>query len=262
MVKDSTEFAGKWGIILGGSSGLGLASAKKLAKHGMNLILIHRDRKSDMNKIQDVFMELRKFVRVESFNTDALNSEKMQRIIEDIKEITGKNTIYLLLHSIAKGNLKKSIGEHALQTSDFNLTIDAMGVNYYTWVKHILQNGLFSNKARAIAFTSEGSSKVHEYYAAVSAAKSALESISRSLALELAPFGITSNCIMAGTCDTKAFRAIPNSEELEMWSIKRNPYNRLTLPSEVADALYLLCKKEADWINGVVLKVNGGEHLR
>jgi NAD(P)-dependent dehydrogenase (short-subunit alcohol dehydrogenase family) len=43
---------------------------------------------------------------------------------------------------------------------------------------------------------------------------------------------------------------------------KRNPFGRLTEPEDVANAVYLLCKTEADWINGTILKVDGGESLR
>jgi enoyl-[acyl-carrier protein] reductase I len=257
------EFEGKWGIILGGSSGLGLAAAKKLSSHGMNLIIIHRDRKSSMEEIEKSFIEIRKKVKLDSFNFDALNTIKMKSMIQEIKEITGEKSIHLLLHSIAKGNLKPIVKENkGLLGSDFNLTIQSMGISYYDWVMEALNNDLFSTKARVVAFTSEGSSRVHHNYAAVSAAKASLESISRSLALELAPFSITSNCIMSGTSDTQAFRAIPNHEELKEWSIKRNPYHRLTNPEDVGNALYLLCKKEANWINGTILQVDGGEHLR
>lgn len=257
------DLSGKWGIIIGGSSGLGLATAKKLSEHGMNLIIIHRDRKSDMEQINSAFDLLRTKVKVKNFNVDALNSAKREALLDTLEDICGKQSIYLLLHSIAKGNLKVIDKEkNSLTSEDFALTIHAMGVNYYEWVMDLLKRNLFLPKARTIAFTSEGSSKVHPYYAAVSAAKATIESISRSLALELAPYGITSNCVMAGTTDTRAFRMIPNNEELEEWSKQRNPNKRLTKPKEVADAVYLLCRSEADWINGIVLQVDGGEHLR
>ncbi len=66
---------------------------------------------------------------------------------------------------------------------------------------------------------------------------------------------------MAGVTDTESLRMIPGSEELKKHSIKRNPFNRLTLPKDVANVVYLLSKDEASWINGELIKVNGGEHL-
>ncbi|MEQ8240497.1 MAG: SDR family oxidoreductase [Cyclobacteriaceae bacterium] len=54
---------------------------------------------------------------------------------------------------------------------------------------------------------------------------------------------------------------IPNSDKLIKESIERNPYKRLTTPEDVANVVYLLCKPEADWINGTLIHVDGGEHL-
>ena len=96
----------------------------------------------------------------------------------------------------------------------------------------------------------------------VSAAKVTLEAITRSIALEFAPFGIRANCIQAGITDTASLRMIPGSDQLKEHAIKRNPFNRLTLPEDVANAVYLLSKDEAAWINGTILKVDGGENLR
>ncbi len=120
----------------------------------------------------------------------------------------------------------------------------------------------FSDKARNIAFTSEGNTKVWPGYAAVSAAKAVLEALMRNMAMELAPLGITTNCIQAGTTKTPSFLIIPGSNELAAMAKKRNPFNRLTTPEDVANAVYLLCKKEAGWINGTIVKVDGGESLR
>ena len=69
------------------------------------------------------------------------------------------------------------------------------------------------------------------------------------------------NCIQAGVTDTRSLRMIPGSEQIKTHAIKRNPFGRLTEKEDVANVVYLLCKKEAIWINGCVLPVDGGEHL-
>jgi len=78
----------------------------------------------------------------------------------------------------------------------------------------------------------------------------------------LAPMEITTNCIQAGTTETPSFMVIPGSDELAEAAKKRNPFNRLTQPEDVANVVFLLCNKEADWMNGTILKVDGGESLR
>ncbi|MEX0362153.1 MAG: SDR family oxidoreductase, partial [Allomuricauda sp.] len=122
----------------------------------------------------------------------------------------------------------------------FQLTMDAMAISLYDWVKVLHQSQLFDQDVRVIAFTSEGSTRALRNYAAVGAAKAALEAITRNIALEFAPFGIKANCIQAGVTDTPSLRLIPNSEKLIQASIRRNPNQRLTTPKDVANVAYLL----------------------
>jgi enoyl-[acyl-carrier protein] reductase III len=264
MVKEFKDL-NYWGLILGGSSGLGLATAKKLAKHGMNIIIIHRDRKAEIPEIQEAFDEIKESgVLLESFNVDAVQKDKRAFLIEQITEILGKDgKIRTLVHSIAKGNLKPLTGKGpVLENLDFQLTIDAMALSLFDWTEAIYQSNLFAKDARVLSFTSEGNKKAWENYAAVSAAKAALEAITRSMALEFAPYGIRANCIQAGITVTRSFQMIPGNETLRMHAQKHNPFKRLTVPDDVANVVYLLSKDEASWITGSIIPVNGGEHLK
>lgn len=254
-----------WALILGGSSGLGLATARKLAKHGMNIIIIHRDRREQLKDIEEVFEDIRNCdVRLESYNVDAVQKEKRDFLIKEITDILGeKGKIRTLVHSIAKGNLKPMTGEGpVLENIDFQITLDAMALSLFDWTEAVFQAKLFAKDARVISFTSEGNQKAWANYAAVSVAKVALESITRSMALEFAPFGIRANCIQAGVTVTRSFQMIPGSETLREHALKHNPFKRLTVPNDVANVVYLLSKDEASWITGTIIPVNGGEHLK
>ena len=256
----------KWVLILGGSSGLGLATAKKMASHGYHIIIVHRDRKIDLEQINKHFQEITlSGVKLLNFNIDATNPDKRRQTIDEIKttlSTTGK--IKMLVHSIAKGSLKPMVSneETTLNHQDIEITLNAMALSLYDWTKEVFEANLFDEDARIVAFTSEGSSKAWEGYAAVSAAKATLEALTRSIALEYALKGIKANCIQAGTTETKAFQMIPNSEVLKKSALERNPNKRLTTPEDVANAVYLLSTDEAKWITGTVIKVDGGESLR
>ncbi|KQC29065.1 SDR family oxidoreductase [Flagellimonas eckloniae] len=254
----------EWALILGGSSGLGLATAKKLAKEGFHILIVHRDRKSDLETIQKDFEEIAVKSILHSFNQDATNPVKRNELIQEVKELIGIDKIRVLVHSIAKGNLKPMQGESdkILSNQDFHLTIDAMAISLYDWVDTLVEEKLFAEDARVIAFTSEGNSKAWKNYAAVSAAKAALEAITRNIALEFAQVGIKANCIQAGVTDTRSLQMIPNSDILKKEALKRSPNNRLTTPEDVANVVYLLTREEAKWITGTVLKVDGGESLQ
>lgn len=262
MVKEFGEH-GYWALVLGGSSGLGLASAKKLAAHGMNICIVHRNSRIEMEEVSSHFAEIKAMdVDVATFNIDVTSSDKRAAMLEDLNEIIKPQyKIRCLIHSIAKGSLKPMMAEDdaTLGNDDFLITMQNMAFSLYEWTATVYKAGLFASDARVISFTSEGSKKAMKHYAAVSAAKAAVEAISRNIALEFAPYGIRSNCIQAGITDTRSLRMIPGSAELIEHSLKRNPFKRLTLPEDVANVVYLLCKDEAAWINGTVISVDGGE---
>ncbi len=262
------EFKGnkEWAIILGGSSGLGLATAKKLALHGLNLCIVYRARRSTLPDIENEFEQIisNNDIQLIHFNADVIKEEKRREIIHALMNKLGEEgKVKVLVHSIAKGNLKPmhSADSPELKNDDFHLTIENMAISLYDWTKSIFEQKIFSADARIISFTSEGNKKAWSSYGAVSAAKVVLESITRNIALEFAPHGIRANCIEAGTTDTASLRMIPGSEQLKKHALQRNPFKRLTRPEDVANAVYLLTKDEAKWITGATIPVNGGEHL-
>lgn len=264
-------------LILGGSSGLGLATAKKLARQGYDIIIVHRDRKCDLKEITSHFENITlSGSRLCALNADATNPDKRIQMLGDIEAFLDEGNaqrIRVLVHSIAKGNLKMMRPEvmpgtasqentRTLSNDDLQLTLNAMALSLYDWTKMLVEAELFADDTRIISFTSEGSTKAWPGYAAVSAAKATLESLTRSIALEFATLGIKANCIQAGTTDTRSFQMIPGHETLKKNALERNPNKRLTRPEDVANAAYLLTTREAEWITGTVIKVDGGESLR
>lgn len=301
-----------WALILGASSGFGLATAQKLAGEGYNLFLVHRDRKGAMKNIQPAFDQLASCGhKVVTVNANALDGDVRKALIQQLREALGtQGRVSLMLHSIALGNLKLLVPEkqpqadslkqlaqalnladeqlsqavdalfaqghdalaslasapeypqHALlDEEDFAQTIEAMGTGLLSWARDVLQAGLFAPDARVLGLTSEGNSIAWKGYAAVAAAKSALESVARAMAVELAPYGVRTNIVQAGVSDTAALRAIPGNRQMVAQARGRNPFRRLTTPAEVADVIYLLGRPEARWINGEIIRVDGGEHI-
>ena len=141
------------------------------------------------------------------------------------------------------------------------MTADVMAHSMVYWVRDLFHAGLFGNGSRLFAMTSEGAAKVVPTYGPVSAAKAALESHVRQLALELIPHGITVNAIRAGVADTRASRAIPGHQELFEFARERNPGGRLTVPEDVAQAIVALASPRLYWMTGNTIGVDGGEMM-
>ena len=103
-----------WALILGGSSGFGLATAKKLSLHGMNICIVHRDRRGAMKRLELEYQEIRDTgVQVLTYNVNALSPEGVQETLDGLQASLGADgRVRMLLHSIAYGNLKLLSQEH------------------------------------------------------------------------------------------------------------------------------------------------------
>jgi enoyl-[acyl-carrier-protein] reductase (NADH) len=165
------------------------------------------------------------------------------------------------MHSLAFGTLKPYIGDDVLTQKNIDMTLDVMAHSLVYWVQDVVTAGLMGRGGRVFSMTSSGSTRVIRSYGAVSAAKCALESHTRQLALELAPLGITVNALRGGVTDTPAARKIPDSDRLFADAARRNPYGRLTRPEDVAKAVVALCSPGTDWVTGNVINVDGGEEV-
>jgi enoyl-[acyl-carrier protein] reductase III len=265
---NNKQFSGSWAIILGGSSGFGLAAVEKLAAHGMNIALLYREMAATERSLKEKLSELAKTCEVQilPFNINALDEAVRTSFIEQFTAVAGKQSVRLLLHSIARGNLKPLfVPEEELQAlsiDDIQLTTYAMATSILDWARGLLSAELFQSDARIIGLTSEGAHKYWEGYAAVSIAKSSLESLNTYMAVELSKHGLKTNVIQAGITESPSLMRIPDSEKLVQYAKDRNPLGRITKPTDVANVIYLLCTDEAAWINGSLIHVDGGEHCR
>ncbi|WKZ56991.1 MAG: SDR family oxidoreductase [Bdellovibrionota bacterium] len=260
---------GLWALILGGSSGFGLASAFELAKAGFGVCVVHRDRKGAMARIDPQFEAIRAIAcEFRAFNTDALDPQCRAKLISEILETAGRKSIRTLLHSVAFGSLKPvappTRGDQdakLLDDEELLLTVNAMGTSLLSWTRDLFKAELFAEDARVLGLTSEGNEIAWRGYAAVSTAKAALEAVSRSIAVEYGQHGIRSNIIQPGVTDTPALRLIPGHEQLMERAKAKNPLGRLTSVEDVAKVVRFLSSDDASWINGSLIRADGGERI-
>jgi enoyl-[acyl-carrier protein] reductase III len=255
-----------WALILGSSSGFGGATAIELARQGMSILGVHFDRAATMPNVKQILQEIKAAgSKVLFFNVNAADSQRRNETLDVIsKEFSSDPaaSVRVVLHSLAFGTLRPYVSdnpEEMITQAQMEMTLDVMANSLVYWVQGLLQRKLIRRGARIFAMTSSGGHTVMPSYGAVSAAKAALESHVRQLAMELGRMGITANSIMAGVTDTPALRKIPGGLRLLKAADYKNPAGRTTTPSDVAKAIALLSDERSQWISGNVIKVDGGE---
>ncbi len=264
----SPSLANRWALVLGASSGFGASTALELARSGMNILGIHLDTRATLANAHTVAEEIRGLGREALFfNVNAADPRKRASVVDSVEERLREEEhpyVRVMLHSLAFGTLKPFLPpqpEEALTQAQMEMTLDVMAHSLVYWVQDLYYRGLLARGSRVFAMTSAGASRVFPGYGAVSAAKAALESHIRQLALEMGRQGITVVGIQAGVTDTPALRKIPGHEKLLELARASNPGGRTTTTEDVARAIALLSDDRAGWINGSVVAVDGGEDI-
>jgi enoyl-[acyl-carrier protein] reductase III len=269
-----TDDRERWALILGASSGMGEATSVALARAGYNIAGIHLDFRAGLQHVEDVKKRISDTGREALFiNMNAADDEKRAAALdrlgarfEESRKAGRKPYVRVVMHSLAFGSLVPFIADdpkEAVDRKKMEMTLDVMANSLVYWVQDLQRGGFFDKGSKIYAMTSEGSSKSIPSYGVVSAAKAALESHCRQLAMEFARrgTGVSVNAIRAGVTDTPALRKIPEAARMVEVTLARNPHGRLTTTEDVAEAIVRLSESDSDWISGNVIGVDGAEFV-
>lgn len=268
MSEQRTFSAPQWAIVLGVSSGIGAGVALGLAQAGYHIFGVHLDMAERQSEIDSLKKQLEQVgsnhgIQVIFQNTNAASESAQTDLIKQLTDIAGQQSVAVLVHSLAFGSLRpfvKTLDEpDVVLRKQMDMTFTVMAHSLVYWTQAVVDAQLFSPAAKIFALTSAGSSKVTRGYGAVSAAKCALESHVRQLALELAPLNIAVNAIRAGVTDTPAMRKIPGAQKLIEHTKLTNPFHRLTQPSDIAQVIVALLSMPGSWVTGNVIGADGAE---
>ncbi|MDQ1265338.1 MAG: enoyl-[acyl-carrier protein] reductase [Bacteroidota bacterium] len=258
----------QYALILGVSSGFGAATALELARQGLNIYGVHLDLGNGRARAEGIRKEIESYgVKAKFFNTNAADDIRRSEVLGEIRKDMESGEcegIKALIHSLAFGAIKPFIDENPdnrINRKNLDMTIDVMANSLVYWVQDVFLSKMFVENSRIIALSSVGSRRVMIAYGAMSAAKAAIESHVRQLAVELAKYKITVNALCPGVTDTPAAQKIPGFVQMLGFAKKHNPFKRNTQPEDVAKTISLLMDEKSYFITGYVIGADGGESL-
>ena len=250
MSQDLFALTGKVALITGSSQGLGWEMAKALAEAGAVAVLNGRDEA----RLSAGVAELERLgLRAEAAAFDVLDEAGARAAVDRIAERHGRLDI---LVSNAGVQHRRTLGEW--QMADWRrvlaTNLDACFVLAQAAARHMVP----ARAGRIIFTTSMVALLARPTIAAYVAAKAGLAGLTRALAAELGPQGVTCNAIAPGYFETEMNKALIENETFNKWVVGRVPLARWGRPRELAGAVVFLASEAGSYVNGHQLVVDGG----
>ncbi|MCD0487122.1 SDR family oxidoreductase [Pedobacter sp. MC2016-14] len=243
----STQIA----IVTGGGAGLGLAITKKLVEQGIQVLAIGRNEEK-LKAAANEFGELCSY-RV----ADLQDLSAIPALIDEIKENYGK--IDILVNN-AGINMKKAFVE--VTDEDFSSVIQTNLSSVFAVSREVVKHMLVAGKGSIVNISSMAAQYGIPKVIAYSAAKTAIEGMTRAMATELSPLGIRINCVAPGFIKTAmSAKALDADPERKNKVFSRTPMGKMGEPEDVAEAVYFFCSQASKYVTGVVMPVDGGNSI-
>ncbi|MFD2034782.1 SDR family NAD(P)-dependent oxidoreductase [Belliella marina] len=241
----------KVAIVTGGGSGLGLATSQKFVNEGIKTIIIGRDPK----KLENAKKELGELAFPISF--DLSNLAKIPELIDGIKKEFGK--IDILVNN-AGINMKKNFLE--VSDEDFFHVINTNVFSVFAISREVSKVMVEQGNGSIIMISSMAAKYGIPKVIAYTAAKTAIEGMTKAMAVELSPLGIRVNCVAPGFIFTAmSSKALDADPERKNKVLGRTPMGKLGIPADVAEAVYYFATSSSDYVTGTSLAVDGGNSI-
>jgi NAD(P)-dependent dehydrogenase (short-subunit alcohol dehydrogenase family) len=241
----------KVAIVTGGGSGIGLAIAEKFVAAGIATIIIGRNEK----KLQDAVLKLG--VLAEAIPYDVTDLASVPAVIKTIVEKHG--TIDILVNN-AGINMKKNFTE--VTDEEFQNILLTNVTAVFTISREVSKYMIEKGCGSIINISSMASQYGLPKVIAYSASKSAIEGMTRAMAVELSPLGLRVNCIAPGFIKTDmSAKALDSDPERKNKVLSRTPMGYLGMPADIGEAALFLATDASKYITGIVLPVDGGNSI-
>ncbi len=245
---------GKTAVITGSGRGIGRGIALALAAQGCNIAVNYVRKREEAEQTAGEIRALG--VRAAVIKANVGKEEEVRQLVDDAAAELGGVDIFI---GNAASGVLKPLSEIDAKAWDWTLNINARSILFgaQAAVPYMRQRGW----GRILTITSIGSRRVFPEYGVVGVSKAAIETVTRYLAVELAPANIICNCISPGVVVTGALDFFPRRDAMIAHAVKHTPAGRIATPEDVGAVAAWLCSDAAAMIVGQTIEVDGGYSL-
>ncbi len=243
------NFENKTAVITGGSRGIGLAIAKKLASQGANIAILYVGSESEGIAAKEALAEYN--TEVEQYFCDVSDFNASKEVVDKVIEDFGGIDILVNNAGITRDKLVLNMDE-----KDFDAVIGVNLKGTFNMIKHTYKHFMKKRYGRIVSTSSVVGIMGNAGQANYSASKAGIIGMTKSVAKELAGRGVTVNAVAPGYIGTDMTNAL--SDKVKDAMKAQIPAKRIGTPEDVANVVAFLCSDDAAYVTGEVIKVDGG----
>jgi 3-oxoacyl-[acyl-carrier protein] reductase len=245
-IKDS-GLTGAVAIVTGGSGGIGRAIVSMLASAGMDITFTYRQNSTASTASTSTASS----GKVSSECVDIRDSAACAALAEKVFERTGRIDLLVNNAGVIRDNPLTALEDH-----DVRVVIETNVIGAFNMTRAVAPFMVSQRRGKIINISSVAGEKGGRGQTNYAASKGAINAFTRSLAVELAPRNITVNAVAPGVIETEMSREVRERAGDQVTS--RILLRRIGQPEEIANAVWFLGSRYADYITGQILHVDGG----
>ncbi|KAK6456202.1 peroxisomal 2,4 dienoyl-CoA reductase [Scheffersomyces xylosifermentans] len=256
---------GKVAVVTGGSRGLGLYCAETLALNGASAVVITSRKAKACEEakqyLEKVTREAGKSCKIISLPADITVEEECNKFYEDTAKAVGGKVDILIANAGASWGAPLEDHDVSAVKKVLNLNVVAVFHTIKLFAPLLEKSGTKEDASRILIMSSIASINVNDPVGTYGylASKAGVSHLGKNLAIQFGPKNINVNSLAPGFFPTKMSNGL--LEVAGPLMIETNPKGRLGVKEDIQAATLFLCAKESNYINGIVLPIDGGAHL-